>query len=314
MRLRNGSFPMILTFILLLVMSCESKKVSYFSMENHRLEDSLIIQLIPKLKKINAEKQEAFYTLMENQNLQVPLDSEYLELQAVCESISVKELKQILEQWKTKLQLEFVLYDNNLNRSILNDYWEEQISFDYSFKLNEAGKTTRKSVTLHVLSHRDEILQLTIRNSNNYEPGTFDPYPLYRRTQLAEVERFFKAYYNTYHTHISLNDLFETEIEYGSECGLAPIDPKYRVIMKKALEQKDTLFLNFCLSLPSLERQVYAYEMLLRLENDGYQLSEKQRFLMSLLEQRKGTVYFCSSCSYYYRDWQDILQMLKLNE
>ncbi|TNE79698.1 MAG: hypothetical protein EP332_10200 [Bacteroidetes bacterium] len=307
------TFIVVLAWLTTTLFSCSSDEVVYFSAANLRLEDSLTARLVLKKNWAHTPERVDRNNRIESEPVEVPLNPSYPELKALSEANSLEEVWVILEKWKRqqdKDSLRFSILNKQFTRDYLSDYTEHRINIQYELADNDSNEyvSTEVWVQLQILSFKDEILFLSLTNYIN-DVETF-PEVFFRKINRPLLNSFFEQYEQAYSIKISLTDIiFDLAYTvYGEECSMSSLPPIFRVKIEKAIEQKDTTFINLALRLPSLEKQVYAYEALLRMQKSGYQFSSFQQHLIQLLEGRKGNVYTCSMCEYGDRPWRKALE------
>lgn len=119
----------------------------------------------------------------------------------------------------------------------------------------------------------------------------------------GKIEDLERLYENTYNFKLSLNDVFKSNISYGSSCGRIGENPKERNLMKKAIKENDKKSLLNWLRSPVLELNLYGLEGLSSFQVNSF--SEKDLELIQQVKKKKGSVQVCSGCEYTRREFQE---------
>jgi hypothetical protein len=113
----------------------------------------------------------------------------------------------------------------------------------------------------------------------------------------AEIELFRYRYEQRFYRSLNLDELFDNSSTYGDHCGIAGMSPTDRILMNKYIDSDNRKKLFYMLTSPCFEKKLYGYEGLKALRYIGYDLTEKEKKIISNLKDFKGPVKTCSGCS-----------------
>ncbi len=99
---------------------------------------------------------------------------------------------------------------------------------------------------------------------------------------------------------------------YGNNCGIAESQPVLRVSIEKLIKAKDLVSINEWLRSGSEVRQVYGAEALIRLENEGLDLTFEQLEIIEALKHSPTKINTCYGCIYGPQEIQEIMVRFKL--
>jgi len=94
------------------------------------------------------------------------------------------------------------------------------------------------------------------------------------------------------------SELFNDCIVYGDNCGLAPIDPPERIKIDRFVQKQSRDSLLKWIQSTNTEKQMYAVDGLLQLEQKGIALNSLELKLIQKVLSKKGTIYTCFGCIY----------------
>lgn len=126
-------------------------------------------------------------------------------------------------------------------------------------------------------------------------------------TDTTEYTSFENLFRQSYGDTLNHNDLFLTSIVYGGHCGIAGTTPEY-------MEQLNFLLLNNkvdeirkWLKSANAAKQLYAIRGYRILVNQGYNMTDEEKRIIEVVEQKKGTVSTCSGCIYMDESFQNVV-------
>ncbi|OFY83682.1 MAG: hypothetical protein A3F72_12775 [Bacteroidetes bacterium RIFCSPLOWO2_12_FULL_35_15] len=115
-----------------------------------------------------------------------------------------------------------------------------------------------------------------------------------------KFKEFQNSYFKQYEYQIDADSIFfNQEVVYGKRCGNGAQPPKYRVLCETAIKTQNLDLLNSWLRCPTIEKQAYAIEALIRLEEKGLILTDKQKQLIKIIKKKKERIIVCSGCRHY---------------
>jgi hypothetical protein len=119
-----------------------------------------------------------------------------------------------------------------------------------------------------------------------------------------EYNNFQSTFKQVYNTPLSESDLFATSIVYGAGCGIAGVDPEYKMLLDTLIVNRRVDVLRKWLTSADAEKQLYAirgYRVLTRL---GHELTREEARVLTMVRKKKGNVYTCSGCAYWASPFQ----------
>lgn len=124
------------------------------------------------------------------------------------------------------------------------------------------------------------------------------------------IEKLFDLYYSFYERQTSVEAFFTDTIEYGGQCGIAGLyNPYYKTVMDSLVENYHVLELDEWLRSPVTELQAFAVEGFYSLVSSGYQLTSKQKQMITQIKSKRGTMNMCSGCRVGARPIAEALEM-----
>lgn len=112
----------------------------------------------------------------------------------------------------------------------------------------------------------------------------------------SEYNNFLTAFSDTYNTGLIEKDLFDNSIVYGGGCGLAGVPTEYQQKLDSLLKNKDIASIRSWLRSANSEKQLFAIQGLMRLEDSGIHLKPEDKTIIDLISKKDGMVYICSGC------------------
>lgn len=233
-----------------------------------------------------------------------------------CEKGSLSSVKNLIgatRPTKEKGVISWPISSPDLIRSLFADY--KEYIFIIHYRIPVEGDSTAYYITeykLFALAKGNQFLYKRLVQENSGSFGTVQALML-EEADSFEIQEFFKKYSAVFHVSVDIHDFFEDDVIYGAHCGVAGINPGEREQMEKAVEMKNTDFLDDWLGQPCLEKQAYAYEGFIQLIQNGYVLSPAELQVMQAVRQRKGTISTCSGCMHWTRTAEEIWEELDNN-
>ncbi len=181
-----------------------------------------------------------------------------------------------------------------INRQIISSYYETILYY-------EENQTSFLDYTIQLISDSNNIIYCKIFSVKFVDK----PEIIYNFLNEKKFSTLQYLYYKTYENKINVKDFFVDKVVYGTRCSKGASPPEYRQICEKAVQKKNISLLNKWLTSVTTEKQMYAVDALSRLENDGYILTVKQKTLIDIIKNKKGTVRCCSGCLFSSWDIKD---------
>lgn len=197
-------------------------------------------------------------------------------------------------------------------REVVGEYKEGVVQMYVDIPYDSIQQTNSKKYEVSLLSFQNKIFYYKIVGVNNIKTDTNtcvtygDTLDLYE--DAGEYLKFKSYYQQVYRDTLPVYDLFLTSFVYGSDCGIAGVDPPGMMALSSFLRDRDTASMRCWLRSPNAEKQLYAirgYRSLMKF-ND-FQLSAFDKSLLALVKQKNVAVNTCSGCTYWDRNFQEVV-------
>ena len=238
------------------------------------------------------------------------------KLSVFCQNFSYQEIERGLNYFQKK-STEKITYNwqTELERELINDFFEQIIEF------NKEVQDEENSAIHTVYTHKIKLIKKKdgkvsyykiIKLKNVKSNGDWVPTEIVLKensnNSLKQMEIDFKK---TYSHPLDYNGLFETDIVYGSHCGVVGMEPEYRIKMNQLVESKDTTTLIKWLKSTTVEIQLYAIDGILTLKNAGLYFDKSVLDLIDLIEKKEGEAYTCSGCNHWNQPINETIERIK---
>lgn len=121
------------------------------------------------------------------------------------------------------------------------------------------------------------------------------------------------SFKNIFYADLNEEDLFITEIVYSDDvCGSSGIPPVGRMQVDKWIAKKNKKELIKWLKSTNSEKQVYAVDGLVQIKAHGVKLTNEEMGIINYVCNKKGTINFCSGCSFSRENIVDVTRKFKL--
>ncbi|MES2774694.1 MAG: hypothetical protein V4722_10940 [Bacteroidota bacterium] len=232
----------------------------------------------------------------------------------------VQKIKQLL---KTKNFISFSNYIDrpqksnvqfhwDMLRTVVGAYQEGIANIEETSPSNDGtGANNINNYKIYLLSTKDSIFYYKFIKTV-YENKGADEWERSEETidsakdhfEYLSFENLFKQ---TYGDTLNHSDLFLTSIVYGSHCGIAGINPEHMEQLNLFLQDENINAIRQWLKSANAEKQLYAIKGYRILVNQGYALTDEENRIISIVEQKKGTVSTCSGCMYMGETFQNVV-------
>jgi hypothetical protein len=232
----------------------------------------------------------------------------------------VQKIKQLL---KNKSFVSFNKYVDNpkksnvdfgweMLRTVVGDYQEGIVKIEENVPSNDGtGGNFINNYRIYLLTTKDRIFYYkfvkTLYKKNGSEQWEPNEETLDSLRDNGEYLSFENLFTQTYGNSLNYYDLFLTSIVYGSHCGFAGINPEYMGQLNLFLQLKNVDIIRQWLKSANAEKQLYAIKGYRILVNLGYTLTDEEKRIISIVNQKKGTVATCSGCIFMGRTFQDMV-------
>lgn len=119
------------------------------------------------------------------------------------------------------------------------------------------------------------------------------------------------TYLYTYRIDLHFEELFEEEIVYGTRCGFAGSEPRYREKVNQLIASQDTFTLIQWLKSATVEIQLYAIDGILTLKKQDVYFEPWVLQLIETIGKKQGTAYTCSGCNHWNQPISEIVEQIK---
>lgn len=243
-----------------------------------------------------AQEGEKLITICQNFN--------YQEIERGLNDIQNKSTKKIKYNWRTELERELI---NNFFEQIIEVNKEVQdeenpfIHTIYTHKL-KLIRTKDGKVAYY------KIVQLkNVKSNGEWVPTEI----LLEENSNNSLNHLKKDFQKTYSEPLDFEGLFETDIVFGSHCGIDGMEPEYRFVMNQLVESKDTTTLTKWLKSTTVEIQLYAIDGILTLKKTGLRFDKAIIDLIDIISKKEGTAYICSGCNHWNQPISEIVEEIK---
>lgn len=235
----------------------------------------------------------------------------------------VQKIKQLLKDKKfvplnsyiDKPQKSNVNFGWETLRTIVGDYQEGIIKIEeYIPAKDGTGGNFINNYRVYLLADKNKIFYYKLdktayknKGSEQWEKNDETIDSLKDKTEYSLFENSFRQTYGDTLNHC---DLFLTSIVYGSHCGFAGVNPEFMKQLNLLLLDKNVDLIRQWLKSANAEKQLYALKGYRILVNQGYNLKDEEKTIISIVEQKKGTVYTCSGCLYMHETFQDVVSKI----
>jgi hypothetical protein len=219
----------------------------------------------------------------------------------------VQKIKQLLKDkefvplntYIDKPQKSNVNVDWETLRTIVGDYQEGIIKIYEFVPANDGtGGNFINNYRVYLLANKNKIFYYRFIKNEEIIDSLKDS------TEYISLENLFRQ---TYGVALNQYDLFVTSVVYGSRCGYAGMDPAYMEQLNVLLKNENVDVIRHWLRSANAETQLYALRGYRILVNQGYGLTDEEKKIISIVEQKKGTVNTCSGCISMDETFQDVV-------
>lgn len=197
-------------------------------------------------------------------------------------------------------------------RTIVGDYQEGIIKIEENVPANDGtGGNFINNYRVYLLADKNKIFYYKFiktvyknKGSEQWEKNEETIDSLNDNTAYFSFENSFKQ---TYGDTLNHYDLFLTSIVYGSHCGIAGVNPEYMEQLNLLLQDENIDVIRQWLKSANAEKQLYAIKGYRILVNQGYNLTDEEKRIISIVEQKKGMVSTCSGCIYTDETFQNVV-------
>lgn len=234
---------------------------------------------------------------------------------------SFQKIKSLLRQgdfqgFKTYIDSAYKAKDTSatweLLRTVVSDYQEGVVGIH---EMGSLGSPTSPKLyflySLHVIASKEKIIfyELKRKNLNTQPDATFETEESFRNDKAYTA--FEASFRNVYHVPIELNDLFQTSIVYGDHCGIAGTNPSYLQELNINVKARKISEINKWLKSANAEKQLYAVRGYRWLTSQGYELTDEEKEILTIVQQKDVAVNVCRGCSFGNEEFRSIISEIE---
>lgn len=220
-----------------------------------------------------------------------------------------------LNSYITKPQKSNVAFGWEILRYIVEGYQEGIIKIEENVPANDGtGGSYINNYRVYLLANKDKVfyykfIKTVYKNtgSDNWEKTEETIDSLTDKTEYALFKNSFRQTYGDTFDH---NDLFLTSIVYGAHCGFAGTNPEYMEKLNFLLLNNGVAEIRQWLKSANAEKQLYAIRGYRILINQGYAMTNEEKRIIHVVEQKKGTVSTCSGCFFMNETFQNVVSKI----
>ena len=197
-------------------------------------------------------------------------------------------------------------------RTIVGDYQEGIIKIEENVPANDGtGGSFINNYRAYLLADKNKLFYYkfikTVYKDKGSEQWQKCEETIDSLNETAGYFSFKNFFKQTYGDTLNHYDLFLTSIVYGSHCGIAGVNPEYMEQLNLLLQDDNVDIIRQWLKSANAEKQLYAIKGYRILVNQGYKLTDEEKRIISVVEQKKGSVSTCSGCIYMDMTFQDVV-------
>ena len=184
-------------------------------------------------------------------------------------------------------------------REITKGFQEATFEINKGYPIYE-GVTITCNPRLKLITQGTQIIYFFLESKEmknaprNFDISSDTIYKFIDKKRMGELK---KQYRTTFKISLNEDDLFIDTIAVGDKCGLYPgLITKEQEQILNWVKLTDTLSLYNWLQSPNTEKQVYAIKGFYYLYLKGMKISEQTRSIISVINQKKGTIRTCIPC------------------
>ncbi|NRD21225.1 hypothetical protein HNV08_14295 [Winogradskyella eckloniae] len=200
-------------------------------------------------------------------------------------------------------------------RDLTYNYKEGIFFFEKSVPIKDKpGNSSVYTYRVRIITTNTEIVFYELTEKKNKKvKGKWEPYFEIIDTFKDEVDyaNFKKEFKTIFLTEINEEELFTTDFVYGSNCGIAGMNPSGRININKLIDKKDKSGIIEWLKSTITEKQIYAIDALYQLKNCGIVLTEDELKMVEFVSNKDGSIETCSGCSFYGRGIKEVTEQFE---
>ncbi|AFM04730.1 hypothetical protein Fleli_2358 [Bernardetia litoralis DSM 6794] len=237
-------------------------------------------------------------------------------ISSFCKDFNYKKIERGFNklQNKTTNKRKYV-WQTDLEREIINDFFEQIIEFRVEIQEEENPAVysvyTNKISLIKTKDGRIAFYKINRLENVKINEEWREQNVVLQKDSSSLLKKLQADFKKTYDRKLDFDELFETQIVYGSHCGFAGMEPKYRIKMNKLVELKDSTTLIKWLKSATIEIQLYAIDGILNLKKNGLKFDTSTLELIELIENKEGEAYTCSGCTHWNRPINEIIEKIK---
>jgi hypothetical protein len=178
-----------------------------------------------------------------------------------------------------------------LNNELCSDFWQESRSVEVLIS-DSLNPLDFKLVIyqLNLIRHNNVIIYFKINELQEQSKKVIN---FWYDKNLDSMNSLLARFVELNGYNLVKEDLFQYGEVYGLRCGIHGTLPSLRKRFLEIMENQDMNQLNAWLRSVVIEKQVYAFEGLIELQQEGIGLDADTLQLMLLLKNKKGQIMYC---------------------
>jgi len=200
-------------------------------------------------------------------------------------------------------------------RDLTYNHQEGTFFFEKSVPIKDKpGNSSVYTYRVRLITTKSEITFYELTEKKNKKvKGNWEPYYEIIDTFKDEVayENFKKEFKTIFSTEINEEELFTTDFVYGTNCGIAGMNPRGRININKLIDKKDKSGILEWLKSTITEKQIYAIDALYQLKNCGIKLTDEELKMVEFVSNKDGSIETCSGCTFYGRGIKEVTEQFE---
>ena len=234
------------------------------------------------------------------------------QLNQWCATFSYRELTTGLEYLKKEDTIHQYSYGVLQERDIIGKYSECLFVINKKARTN-ASKEERYLIEL--ITKDSSIVSYKIYNSIYRRSDLGLPWRtndlLYFGKNTVEIDKLKYDFQSTFKTGLNFNDLFRTDLFFGSSCGITGMATDEYHEIRHSIENKDITSIEQWLQSSYTEKQLYGLMAYYKLSGTG-NFSQHIKNIVAVIENKTGSCNRCSGCNHTFGyDLQEVIKQIK---
>lgn len=200
-------------------------------------------------------------------------------------------------------------------RDLTYNFQEGIFFFEKSVPIKDKpGNSSVYTYRVRIITTKTKIAFYELTEKKNKKvKDNWKPYYKIIDTFKNEIDflNFKKEFKTIFLTEINEEELFTTDFVYGTNCGIAGMNPRGRININKLIDKKDKSGVLEWLKSTITEKQIYAIDALYQLKNCGIELTDEELKMVEFVSNKDGSIETCSGCSFYGRGIKEVTEQFE---